>query len=301
MIRHAVLALGVLVLMLVPGPARAEELSFIAVLDAASEVVTPPVDSNATGIAQVVLDTATNRARFELYIYDIDKVTMSHIHRAPVGVNGPVIYGFSFEPFASPLTGDLNFNPDDIADLMTGNLYVNVHTGDYPNGEIRGQLEPGALRGMTVVLNQGMSPENETPPIPDLDAGAQSTVILDLKLMGSRVVAGSTVFEVNYRWGTSVTFTGLHIHKAPAGVPGPVLISSGLAASLDSATGHIKGLADDDGRGNITLKTTMTRASGLATFEEILRDPSAFYINLHTTVHPGGAIRGQLMRRRLGR
>lgn len=48
----------------------------------------------------------------------------------------------------SPANG-INTFADAIAAIQNGNAYVNLHTGQFPGGEIRGQLaivpEPGAL------------------------------------------------------------------------------------------------------------------------------------------------------------
>lgn len=67
-------------------------------------------------------------------------LTAWHIHKAPAGVNGSVIFNFGtpaasdFYYTSSPLTADQE------NDLVTANYYVNLHTSLYPGGEIRGQL-----------------------------------------------------------------------------------------------------------------------------------------------------------------
>jgi hypothetical protein len=290
--RFATSFLVLLGLLVIPAFVRAEELSFVAVLNHANEVpAISDTDSSLTGVSHLIVDTATNKGRIEVYLFDLapDRTLLAaHIHRGPAGENGPVIYPLATSAFASPLTREFDFNPDDLADLMAGNLYVNVHTNVFPGGEARGQLEAGELRGLRVTLTAHLAPENEVPPT-GLDAGGSAEITLDLKLMGNKVVAASTLFDVDYRFSTSVTLVGLHVHKGPPGVNGPVVISSGLRAT-----------ADADGRGNIGLKVSTSKAADLAIFEEILRDPGAFYSNLHTSVFPGGAIRGTLERRRLG-
>jgi hypothetical protein len=67
--------------------------------------------------------------------------------------------------------------------------------------------------------------------------------------------------------------TAAHIHIAPAGVPGPVVIP--LAAPT---SGTSSGCAEAD------------RSLLVA----ILIDPSAYYVNVHNADFPGGAVRGQL-------
>lgn len=67
-------------------------------------------------------------------------LTAWHIHKAPAGVNGPVIHNFGapapseFYYISAPLTADQE------NDLVTANYYVNLHSTLYPGGEIRGQL-----------------------------------------------------------------------------------------------------------------------------------------------------------------
>jgi len=61
--------------------------------------------------------------------------------------------------------------------------------------------------------------------------------------------------------------TGLHIHQADAGVNGPVVVDFGGQLTGSS-------LLDPD-------------------LANVLADPTNFYVNLHTTEFPGGALRGQ--------
>jgi len=69
--------------------------------------------------------------------------------------------------------------------------------------------------------------------------------------------------------------TAAHIHRGAPDVAGPVVV--GLTAP---ANGTSHGCA------------TVTRALA----EEIIRDPGAFYVNVHTAAFPSGAIRAQLAR-----
>ncbi|MBI4169488.1 MAG: CHRD domain-containing protein, partial [Acidobacteria bacterium] len=86
--RFAGLAFAFLLLLL-PNAIRAEEMSFVATLSGDNEV--PPSATGATGVAHVVVDTDSNRLRFEVHVFDFtNTLVASHIHRAPAGVNGPV-------------------------------------------------------------------------------------------------------------------------------------------------------------------------------------------------------------------
>jgi hypothetical protein len=118
----------------------------------------PPVRTNASGTTLFRLNSAGTELRFQLVVRNIAKVTAAHIHLGQKGVNGPVV-AFLFGPnkfgisvrrgvvrgvlTAADLVGPLSGQT--IADLITefnaGNAYVNVHTIQNPNGEIRGQVK----------------------------------------------------------------------------------------------------------------------------------------------------------------
>ncbi len=72
-----------------------------------------------------------------------------------------------------------------------------------------------------------------------------------------------------------------HIHEAPAGVNGGITVSLFEAQSFPG-TGSASGCDLGDA----------TRDE----IQRILNDPSGFYVNIHDSVRPAGAIRGQLSR-----
>ncbi|CAN5233506.1 CHRD domain-containing protein [soil metagenome] len=67
--------------------------------------------------------------------------------------------------------------------------------------------------------------------------------------------------------------TAAHIHEAPAGSPGPVVLP--LEAPTKGRSRECRSIAPE-----------------LA--QEILDNPSDYYVNVHNPEHPGGAVRGQL-------
>jgi hypothetical protein len=103
------------------------------------------------------LNDAGNRLSFVMIVRNIDKVTQAHIHLGRRGENGPVV-AFLFGPSKfgisvrrgvvrgtlsrSDLVGPLQGRTirDLIAEFDSGNAYVNVHTTQHPNGELRGQV-----------------------------------------------------------------------------------------------------------------------------------------------------------------
>ncbi|WP_418303848.1 CHRD domain-containing protein [Paenibacillus crassostreae] len=129
--------------------------TFRTFLSGRSEV--PPVRTFATGNAVFHLNASGTRLRFRLVVNNIAKVTQAHIHIGRVGRNGPVV-AFLFGPskfgisvrrgvvsgvltnrdLVGPLQG--RTIQDLVREINRGNTYVNVHTEQYPNGEIRGQI-----------------------------------------------------------------------------------------------------------------------------------------------------------------
>lgn len=84
----------------------------------------------------------------------IAAATAAHIHGPALpGVNGPVILPLTVSNATSgTVTGNGVFTAAQVADLLAGRHYVNVHTSAFPGGEIRGQItavpEPGTLAAL---------------------------------------------------------------------------------------------------------------------------------------------------------
>lgn len=114
------------------------ETRFVATIDGASTV--PPSGSPATGSAVFILDDAGINIDYTIEFSGLLSMEVaSHIHNAPPGQNGPTVFT-SLAP-GSPKTGTWMFvNPAQVAELMAGNLYVNIHTTVFTAGEIRGNL-----------------------------------------------------------------------------------------------------------------------------------------------------------------
>ena len=99
-----------------------------------------------------------------------------------------------------------------------------------------------------------------------------------------KVYADGTIeffFSVNNKSGE--TYTRAHIHKAPAGVNGPIhwdfLEAGNPVASISDQPSDLRGFA---------------RPRAAAVLADLLANPSGYYVNVHSTVFPGGAMRGQL-------
>jgi len=117
--------------------ASAEVIAYKAQLAGASEV--PPNNSAGTGTAQVNVDTEKKEVSWTITFSGLSgDATAAHFHGpAAVGENaGPVVdISGKIESGSAPLTDA------QLADLEAGRLYINIHTAQFPDGEIRGQVE----------------------------------------------------------------------------------------------------------------------------------------------------------------
>jgi hypothetical protein len=151
-----------LVMLSSPGAARAD-IVFTTTLSGAGEI--PATPSAALGTATYVLNTAETEIAFTIsFGLDVGSPPLTtplqagHIHFGVPGVNGPVILPFPNLPvgmtsgtFSGILTA-ANLTPADpiftfadaVAALKAGNTYSNLHTTQFPGGEIRGQ-NPAAV------------------------------------------------------------------------------------------------------------------------------------------------------------
>lgn len=174
-----------------PFRAGASVIRFEALLTGDQEV--PAVSTDASGMAILLLDDVQNRLEIFVQLFGLDlrrqtpdsddDVRGMHIHRAPFGFDGPIVFGF-IDP-NSDLNGDLLIDPsppcgaflfpcgtvfsgwdmneglettlvEELPFLFADSLYINVHTPGNPDGEVRGQIrlvsEPGTLLLMVLGL-----------------------------------------------------------------------------------------------------------------------------------------------------
>jgi hypothetical protein len=110
--------------------------TFGASLNQAQEV--PPTGSAGAGYADLTLDNALN-LHLELSATGLSgAVTGAHIHRGATGTNGPVIIDIG--AFSGTTSADFVLTPTQRDELRGGLYYLNIHTGAFPGGEIRGQI-----------------------------------------------------------------------------------------------------------------------------------------------------------------
>jgi len=147
---------------------------------------------------------------------------------------------------------------------------------------------PTAPSTAAATFSAALLPANEVPAVTGSEAGGSgaATVTLNLtKDSTGNVTAATldvTVNATGFPAGTALTAS--HIHSAPAGVNGGIIISFGLTPGEVTFT---------TGSGSFTKQGISVSADQA---NAILANPAGFYVNTHTAANPNGVARGQLSR-----
>jgi hypothetical protein len=212
----------------------------------------PPVPSPATGGCHGAFD-GTDTLDL-VCVHNVSGATLMHVHRGAAGVNGPVAFdlGDPTSPVSATWTG---MTPADVADLVAGDLYINVHTGGRPAGEIRGQL----LERTVDFVPFSMDGDQEVPPS---GSAATGSCTADLS-------ADATALQIDCTHDVAAP-TEAHLHQAPAGEEGPVVHTFASPASPISEAVPV---------GPVEVAAFAARH---------------LYVNIHSTDAAEGEIRGQI-------
>jgi len=285
---------------------RAEVLQLRGVMSPLNE--NPPITtleaSGGAAITAVVLrdgngQIVTGEVRFDInHAFPGDQTfTGLHIHNGPAGVNAGVVIGTDLSG-ANPLNVSAPGRivkwvpirtPVQLAALQgvftnPAGYYVNIHTSVFGGGAARGQL----LTTGNINFRLGMTTEQEVPTPAGLTASALANVhIYPVRNQSGRVTSATVVFDANHQFADATEFTGFHIHRAPAGTPGGVVIDSGISGNAS---------VTNPGNGNITrlINIDGSNQTALTAVNDLLANPGGFYLNLHTRQFGSGAIRAQL-------
>jgi hypothetical protein len=129
--------------------------AFVATLTGAEEV--PARSTGANGSAQIIIDG--DQISYSIEVDDITAITAAHIHSGAPGVNGPIrlfLYpSRQGDPAPQVTTSErmilvqatvpssnvsgITFDQL-VSEMRAGTAYVNVHTVQFPGGEIRGTV-----------------------------------------------------------------------------------------------------------------------------------------------------------------
>lgn len=124
---------------MLPADDKSHLLTFTTQMRGGNEV--PPVATSGNGQVDALLNTQTNVLRWRLTYNNLSgPARAGHFHGpAAIGANAGVVLPFP-GPMASPMEGSATLTAAQVADLMAGRWYANIHTAAHPSGEISGQM-----------------------------------------------------------------------------------------------------------------------------------------------------------------
>jgi hypothetical protein len=127
---------------------------------------------------------------------------------------------------------------------------------------------------------------NEVPAITNAESTSSGAATIDFNLTkdGAGAITAATVdFTVELSgFPAAAAITAAHIHTGAVGVNGPVLVSANVTSGQVTLT---------NGVGTFTRPGLPITA---ANAQAIINNPAGFYFNVHTSLNPGGVIRGQM-------
>jgi len=183
-------------------------VNYAAELRGSNEV--PPTGSAAFGSSFITFDTINNSLTWEVNTSGIGTATLSHIHRGPAGISGPVIINFATSASQIPngrTSGTIDVSSLPAADLTAlasastaGGYYVNVHSQAFPGGEIRGQL--------------AAANEYDIPVAGRITNGQGQTFVTDVRVFNPSYTQ-STAALVEYLTGGATATASLVVNLAP--------------------------------------------------------------------------------------
>lgn len=233
-------------------------LPFTVLLNGASEV---PATPNGTGFGVGQLAIAGSNLTYRISFSGLSApATAAHIHSPATATNSAgvqVPLGNVPGATAGTIAGSTSLTAAQLADIVNGRAYVNIHNTNHPGGEIRGQIVPLQIG---VTLNGA----SEVPPVTTAATGTGR-----LTLIGSQLF-----YDLSYA-GLTGAATAAHIHGSadptqPAAVLVPLNTPTGTAGTISG-----------------TVPLTPTELSYLLA--------GLAYINIHTTTNAAGEIRGQIV------
>ncbi|MDB4928765.1 MAG: hypothetical protein JWM10_1249 [Myxococcaceae bacterium] len=224
------------------------------------ELVPPSYTSAATGTVTFTINAERTLAQYSI-THSILLPTATRLYLGLAGEAGAM--QLSLTNNGGTTIGTTGLTPDQVRALTEGRMYVQINSGNFPDGELRGQL---VLPGESVYAAR-LSPEQENPPATATSSGVAQFMV-DPTANRVRYVVRTT--------GLMMPATLSHIHTAVAGANGAVLI--------DLATAGVA----------LTDEFTGSRPVPAGTISDL--EAGRWYVNVHSAAFPAGEIRGQILR-----
>lgn len=201
----------------------------------------------------------------------------AHLHSAPAGSTGGITQPLNVTVGGDSRSGILratdnrfDLSPENMMLLRSRGLYANIHSQARTAGEIRGQCLPFATAYLTATL-RGV---NRPAPVATTGAGA-----MKLELHGAVLTATGSFRDLSGDFAANIA-GGSHLHIGGPGVNGGIAISLNADVEGDLKSGAYRAE-------NNTFPLDQNQIEALLAGD--------YYVNIHTSAHPGGEIRGQVL------
>lgn len=243
------------------GSASADVHVLNASMDGAQEV--PPAPTTATGSAVITVDDVSGYVQVSGSYTGLNAAAAAaHLHGpAAPGSNAGILLALTATGGTSgTFSGAGLLTSTQVSAILSGMSYVNVHTGSFPGGEIRGQgLYP------LITVDGTLDGAQQNPPV---NTNATGTFSVDIDRNTAQVSVSGTYSNLSVAAGNA------HLH-------GP--------AFFGSNGGIFIGLQTTGGTNGTFSGAAFVTASQL---DDIVDGFS--YVNVHNSMFPGGEIRGQV-------
>lgn len=129
-------------------PTPVDEVVMLREVTLSGSQEVPPNSSEATGTFKGQYNKDTKRLSYIITFEGITPTAM-HFHKGAPGMAGPIVIPINpgsnpysgSNPFPSSLSGSTSaLTTEQEADLLAGNWFLNIHSADFPDGEIRAQI-----------------------------------------------------------------------------------------------------------------------------------------------------------------
>lgn len=235
-------------------------VEFAATLEGAQEV--PTVATSASGTTDLAVDLVTGAVSGQVQVEGLVP-TAAHIHAGIAGTSGGVVLALAIDagdPTLLTVPDGSVMTADSLELLLAGGLYVNVHSANFPAGEIRAQL---LLDAQELAISP-LSGTQVLPPVATDASGSVSTT--------TDTVSGAMTLVVNLSGADDASEVALY-----SGAP-------------DEDGSEISGLTADDANPGRWIGDVVLDADQLDAYAE-----GGLFVLVVTPGEPSGLLRGRIL------
>jgi uncharacterized protein (TIGR03437 family) len=163
-------------------------------------------------------------------------------------------------------------------------FYLNMTSGDQPNGLMRGQLVKAQASVLMALLASG----NVIPAPANSGSGVGQLVAIGTRDGNGNWTSGEVYFWANVTSDDATGFNGFHIHIGQPGAAGAI----GIGATVPPGAAP-----DPTGAaavGPIYAEIATNNSTQTGTFTNLFVNPTSLYLDLHTAQNLNGIVRAQL-------